>query len=183
VPTSAAPEPVDPDVEVLAAAPPDASGTRSMRRIGLDRVHPRLLASVALGGAIGAGSRDLISTAVHVQAGSFPWSTFWINVAGSFLLGVGLILILERFPPSRYIRPFFASGICGGFTTFSTYVVEADLLVHARVPVLAVSYLVASVVGGLGACGIGMIWGRSLPLELAPLFGHRVRPRRRRARG
>lgn len=153
-----------------------------MRRIWLDRAHPRLLASVALGGAVGAGSRDLISTAVHVKAGTFPWSTFWINVAGSFLLGVGLILILERFPPSRYVRPFFATGICGGFTTFSTYVVEADLLVHARDPGVAVTYLVASVVCGLGACATGVVWGRSLPLELAPLFGHRVQPRRRKAR-
>lgn len=173
-----APEPIDPD----AAAPGEVLPVRdplhpsAARRA---RVQPRMLAALGGGGAIGAGARDWIATAVHVSPGSFPWATFWINVSGSFLLGVGLMLILERFPPSRYVRPFFGTGLCGGFTTFSTFMVETDLLVHDRAPWMALGYLLASVVCGLGATGLGMIWGRGLPLEMAPLFGHRVSPRKR----
>jgi CrcB protein len=176
-----APEPIDPD-----AAPPDEAlpvrdplhPSASSRR----RVHPRMLAALGGGGAIGTGARDWIATAVHVSPGTFPWATFWINVSGSFVLGVGLMLILERFPPSRYVRPFFGTGICGGFTTFSTFVVETDLLVHDRAPLVAVAYLFGTAVCGLAAGMLGVIGGRVLPLELAPLIGHRVSPRRKTLR-
>lgn len=179
---SSSPGPIGRERRVPAPPRGEAAGGRPRDRSWAERAHPRVLAAVAAGGALGAGARDWISTEVHIPTGTFPWSTFWINVGGSFLLGVGLILILERFPPSRYVTPFFATGVCGGFTTFSTLVVEVDLLVHARRPLVALSYVVASVVCGLGAAAAGVVWGRALPLELAPLFGHRVQPRRGRSR-
>jgi CrcB protein len=140
-----------------------------------------VLAALAAGGAVGTGLRDWISTAVHIEAGTFPWSTFWVNVAGSFVLGLGLIVILERLSPARLLRPFFATGICGGFTTFSTLMVEADLLIHRSRVLVAAAYLTATIVCGLVAAAVGVAWGRALPIELAPLVGHRVRPRRRRS--
>jgi CrcB protein len=145
------------------------------------RAHPGILVTIAMGGMLGTGVRAWVSASVHLAPDTFPWSTFWVNVIGSFILGVGLALILERFPPSRYLRPFFATGFCGGFTTFSTFAVEADLLVQGSSDPIALAYLGASVVGGLGAALVGILAGRALPLELAPLFGHRISPRRQRA--
>ena len=55
---------------------------------------------------------------------AFPWSSFLVNVAGSFVLGVILTLVVERWSPTRFVRPFAAIGFCGGFTTFSTFAVE-----------------------------------------------------------
>lgn len=174
------PEPVDPDLDPSDPAQPGAGPARG--RPGSWRQHsqPGVLASLAAGGALGTGARDWIATTFHTAGGSFPWPTFWINISGSFLLGLGLILVLERLPPSRFVRPFFATGLCGGFTTFSTVMVEADLLVHYARPLVAATYLVATLLAGLAAAVAGVTWGRMLPLELAPLFGHRVRPRRRR---
>lgn len=177
MPSRSAPDPSRPEPAAGAARPRAAGGPAAVLR---QRARPGLLGALAAGGAIGTGARDWISTEVHITAGSFPWSTFWVNIAGSFVLGVGLILILERLPPGRYLRPFFATGICGGFTTFSTLMVEADLLVHQSRPLTAAAYLTATLICGLAAAAIGVVWGRALPLELAPLFGHRIQPRRRR---
>lgn len=179
-----APEPIDPDLapaDPAQPAPESDRGSRPVRPAGFwrQRARPGILVSVGLGGALGTATRDWVSTSVHITPGTFPWATFWINVTGSFVLGVGLTLILERFPPSRYVRPFFATGICGGYTTFSTYMVDTDLLFRARQPVIGVVYLATSVGVGLAAALLGAVWGRLLPLELAPLFGHRVQPRRR----
>ncbi len=62
-----------------------------------------MLAAVPVGGALGTGARYGVAQLVHVPPGSFP--TFWANVTGSFVLGAILVLIVERFPPSRYVRP------------------------------------------------------------------------------
>ena len=56
----------------------------------------------------------------------FPWATLWVNVIGSFVLGVVVTLVTERWPGDRWLRPLVAVGFCGGFTTFSTFAVEID---------------------------------------------------------
>src|SRR5579884_3187419 len=79
-----------------------------------DRARRRsVLASIAAGGALGTLARYLLASVVHRSPGSFPWATFWTNVTGSFVLGLVLVLILERFPPTRYLRAFIATGFCG----------------------------------------------------------------------
>jgi fluoride exporter len=119
-----------------------------------------VLAAVAAGGALGAPARYEMTRLIHVTAGTFPWSTFWTNISGSLVLGFSLILIIERFPPSRYVRPFFAVGFLGAYTTFSTYMVDTDLLVKDGHAGIAIAYLVASAAAGFAAVWVGIIGGR-----------------------
>lgn len=120
-------------------------------------------AAVAVGGALGAPTRYGISLAVHITPGTFPWGTFWINVSGSFALGLVMAFLLERFPPTRYVRPFVATGFLGSYTTYSTFAVETDLLVRNGHAVAAAAYAGASLVGGFTAVWIGLSLGRTVP--------------------
>lgn len=88
--------------------------------------------------------------------GSFPWATFWTNVSGSFALGVVLALIVDRFPPSRYLRPFVATGFLGAYTTYSTFAVETDVLFKDGHAAVAVAYVAASLVAGFLAVWAGI---------------------------
>ena len=72
------------------------------------------------GGVLGTAARYGVGRAIHVTPGTFPWATFTVNISGSFVLGVLLTLCIERWPPSRYVRPFVAIGFLGSYTTFST---------------------------------------------------------------
>jgi fluoride exporter len=126
-------------------------------------VRARELAVVALGGAAGASARYAISRAEPVRAGSFPVTTFAINVAGAFVLAVLLESLSRSGLETWWIRPFAAVGILGGFTTFSTMCAEAMLLGRDGRVALAAIYLIVSagagvvvVVAGLRAAG----WAR-----------------------
>lgn len=123
-----------------------------------------VLGAVALGGALGAPARYGISLAVTITPGSFPWGTFWTNVSGSFALGFVLAVLLERFPPTRYLRPFVATGFLGAYTTYSTFAAETDLLVRNGHVGVAAAYVGASLVGGFGAVWTGLSLGRRIPI-------------------
>jgi fluoride exporter len=99
--------PIDPD---LAASDPAARSRnhRCARGRRHGRAQPDVLAAIAAGGALGAPARYEMTRLIHVTKGTFPWATFWTYVTGSLALGFLLILIIERFPPSRYLRPFVA---------------------------------------------------------------------------
>lgn len=127
------------------------------------RPRPAVLAAVAVGGALGAPTRYAVGQVVHVAEDTFPWPTFWTNVCGSFALGFLLVLVIERFPPSRYVQPFFATGFLGAFTTFSTLAVETDLLVRDGHASLGIVYALASLVAGLAAVAAGMRLARRMP--------------------
>lgn len=74
---------------------------------------------VALGGAIGASARYLVGGWMGSWLGpDFPWGTFFVNVSGSFLIGVVFVLVEGGALPAG-ARPFLAVGILGGYTTFS----------------------------------------------------------------
>jgi CrcB protein len=124
------------------------------------RAQPDVLAAIAAGGALGAPARYGVAQIVHVSKDTFPWATFWTNVSGSFALGFLLVLIVDRFPPTRYLRPLFATGFLGAFTTFSTFAVESDLLVKEGRPVVAAAYVAASLLVGFGAVWAGIVLGR-----------------------
>ncbi len=137
-----------------------------MTRVG--RASPDVLGVIALGGMLGATARFELARALPVRAGRFPWATFWTNLSGSFLLGFLLIVLLERFPPTRYIRPFVATGILGAFTTMSTYTVETALLIKDGHPTTALLYGL----GGLGA-GVFLAYVGVVAARLTPQRQHR----------
>ncbi len=108
---------------------------------------------VALGGAIGSATRYLMSGWFAAQFGpAFPYGTFVINVSGSFIIGLFLAFAQERVSLSPYWRLFFAVGVLGGYTTFSTFEYESIRLLQDGEMLLGVGYLVGSVViGAIGA--------------------------------
>lgn len=108
----------------------------------------------------GTPSRYALERIIHVAPGSFPWSTFIVNVSGCFVLGALLTLIVERWPPSRYLRAFAIVGFLGAYTTFSTYTVEAVTLTKDHHADIALAYVVASLVVGLAAVFAGMSLAR-----------------------
>ena len=109
------------------------------------------------GGAIGAGARYLIGRA-FMQAGfiEFPWATLTINVTGSFLMGVLIEVVALRYNASNELRTFLATGILGGYTTFSTFSLEFATLYERGDLAAAFGYVVASVVLGLMAVFLGL---------------------------
>ena len=130
----------------------------------------RRILLIAVGGALGTLARYELGRAVAVSATGFPWATFAANISGSFLLGVILTVVAERWPPTRYVRPFAAIGFCGGFTTFSTFTVEAVRRTQLGDPQVAVVYLLASLAAGVTAVGLGVLLARRGPGQLARLL-------------
>jgi CrcB protein len=128
------------------------------------RAAPSVLMTIAIGGGLGTLGRYGISRVIHVSPDTFPWATFVTNLSGAFMIGVFLALILERSQPTRFARPFFAIGVLGGYTTYSTMAVETVTLCKDGYPVLGIGYLLASVFAGLACCYLGMVLARVTPL-------------------
>ena len=124
-----------------------------------------MLAAIAAGGIIGAAARRGIAEWLPSQPGRFPWATFWTNLSGSFVLGLVLVVMLERLPPGRYLRPFVATGVLGAFTTMSTYQVEAAVLMKDGHVLTGAVYVVGSLVAGLGLAWGGIHTGRLIPIR------------------
>ncbi|WP_137751985.1 fluoride efflux transporter CrcB [Sphingopyxis sp. L1A2A] len=118
---------------------------------------------VMIGGAIGAGARHLVGQAMLARLGpGFPWWTLAINVVGSLLMGV-LIGTLARGSSSDTVRLFVGVGILGGFTTFSSFSMEFWMLFERGQNAQAAAYVIASVVGAIAACGVGLFLMRQVP--------------------
>ena len=122
---------------------------------------PGVLLAVAVGGALGAGARWGVSELVPA-AGGFPWPTLLVNVSGSLLLGVLMVLVVDVYETHHLVRPFLGVGVLGGFTTFSTYALETRDLLALGEYLLAAAYLVGSVVACLLAVGLALTATRRL---------------------
>jgi fluoride exporter len=158
--------PIDPDLAPTDSAEParDRRPGRRPAARATGRADPAVLAAIAAGGVLGAPARYGVAQLVHVAPGTFPWATFWTNITGSFALGFILALVLERFPPSRYLRPFVATGFLGAYTTYSTFAVETVLLLKDGHTAVALAYAVSSLVAGFAVAWAGLLAARVLPL-------------------
>lgn len=112
--------------------------------------------AVAVGGALGAVARVLVGGLFPVAEGTFPTSTFAINVGGCLLMGVLVVMVTEVREAHPLVRPFLGVGVLGGFTTFSTFAVEGHRLLTGGHLLLAGLYLAGTVVAAVLATAIGM---------------------------
>lgn len=106
---------------------------------------------VSLGGALGASARYGLSLLWPAHPGGFPWTTFWVNVAGCFVIGLFMVVITDIWAAHRLVRPFFGTGVLGGFTTFSTYAADIQRLIDEGHPRTALNYLAATLLAALAA--------------------------------
>ncbi|MBX3532178.1 MAG: fluoride efflux transporter CrcB [Rhizobiaceae bacterium] len=112
---------------------------------------------VTLGGAVGAGLRHLVNlTALRLAGPSFPWGTLTVNVAGSFAMGLLVELIARRFGASAEMRLFLATGVLGGFTTFSAFSLDAVVLWERGATAASMLYVGGSVALSLAALVAGL---------------------------
>lgn len=115
-------------------------------------MNPLFIAAVAAGGAVGAVTRYLVSIGSGRLFGTdFPWGTLIINVTGSFLIGLFAGLFATKWDLPQAARIFLTVGICGGYTTFSTFSLDAWYLVERGETFASAVYMIGSVVLSVGA--------------------------------
>ena len=113
--------------------------------------------AVATGGAIGSVARYLVGIGSGKWFGlAFPWGTLIINIAGSFLIGVFVECFALRWELPQVARLFLTVGICGGFTTFSTFLLDAFVLAERGALWPAAAYIAGSVVLSIAGLFAGL---------------------------
>ena len=139
--------PVDPDQEAGSPAGKLALAART--------------ALVAIGGSAGALLRAAVETVIPHSAG-WPSTTLAVNLSGSAMLALLLVVLEERFPAARAPRPLIGTGLLGGYTTFSTFAVGVVGLVRHGHAGIALGYVGLSIFGALLAALAGLVLGRAL---------------------
>ncbi len=124
--------------------------------------HRWVLPVVALGGMLGASARHALELAWPAAVDGFPWATFLTNVSGCLLIGLLMVQVVEVGQAHPLVRPFLGVGVLGGYTTFSTYAVQATTLTDASRPGLALLYLLSTLAGALVAVAAGVFAARGL---------------------
>ena len=112
----------------------------------------QMVLAVAAGGALGSVARYMVGIGSTKLFGlAFPWGTLTINIVGSFLIGVFVELFALKWDLPQEARVFLTVGICGGFTTFSAFSLDAYVLIERGEWWLATGYVVGSVLLSIGA--------------------------------
>lgn len=119
-----------------------------------------VLLAISAGGALGSLARWGVGELVPWSGTDFPWATFIENVSGGFALGVLMVFVIDVWPPHRYLRPFLGVGLLGGYTTFSTYMLDARQLLAEGQVLTAFAYLGGSLLAGLVAVWAGIAVAR-----------------------
>lgn len=120
----------------------------------------REVAAVAVGGVIGTGLRLTLDTVIPHTDTEFPLSTLLINVVGSFVLGALVATVWRRARTPNWLKVGLGTGTVGSFTTFSALIISLIAQAHNGLWMLAVLYLVMSLVLGFGAALLGLSLGR-----------------------
>jgi fluoride exporter len=123
----------------------------------LDPADMVVVLAVSLGGGAGAAARLAAD-----RLGPEVWATLAVNLVGCALIGVLVVLATEVWPAHPLIRPFLGTGVLGGFTTFSTYTLDAHGLWVAGDRAASVGYLVGTLLGCVAATAAAVTLTRSL---------------------
>ena len=137
--------PIDPDIDLRARSPRGETRKQQWAR----------LIAIAIGGVLGSEARYGLSLAVPHPAGAMPSATLLTNVSGCALIGVLMVTITELTSAHRLVRPFLGVGVLGGYTTFSTYILDIHQLLEADRPGLALTYLALTPISALAAVWVG----------------------------
>jgi fluoride exporter len=129
---------------------------------GVLRSHGDVLLVISAGGALGSLARWGVGELLPWSGAGFPWATFVENVSGGLALGLLMVFLLDVWPPRRYLRPFLGVGLLGGYTTFSTYMLDTRTLLADGHVAAALGYLFGTLVAGLLAVAAGVVLARSL---------------------
>jgi CrcB protein len=113
---------------------------------------------IVIGGGIGAGLRFLVMSLIgHYFGDDFPYSTLFVNVSGSFLMGLLIGILTEILPESApAIRLFLAVGVLGGYTTFSTFSLDCITLLERGAELYTAVYILLSIALSLAALILGL---------------------------
>ena len=121
-----------------------------------------MLAVIAVGGGLGSLARYGAGQWIEDRPRGFPLATFLVNVSGCLLLGVLMVFVADVWRPGRYARPFVGIGLLGGFTTYSTMMLDVRGLGAGAEWATAALYLVASVLLGLVGVWVAMMGTRAV---------------------
>jgi fluoride exporter len=121
-----------------------------------------ILIVIAVGGSLGSIARWGLGEILPHGADAIAWSTMIENVSGALGLGVLMVFVLEAWPTTRLVRPFLAVGVLGGYTTFSTYMLDTRALLSASQFAAAGVYLFGTLAAGLFAVWVGIVLARTL---------------------
>lgn len=124
-------------------------------RAGRRARRGRIPALVALGGGIGAAARHGLTLWGPAEPTAFPWTTLAINTLGCAVIGFFLGSLAARGRDRPLLRPFLATGVLGGFTTFSAYALDVHLLLQAGRLLPGTAYLLLTPLIAVAAAGAG----------------------------
>ncbi|MCZ4094941.1 CrcB family protein [Streptomyces sp. So13.3] len=148
-------EPIDPDVDLRVPA----------QRDELVRHQVSVLGVISLGGAAGACARYGAALLWPTPVGGFPWTTLLVNTVGCAVIGVFMVLISEVWTAHRLVRPFFGTGVLGGFTTFSSYAVDIRNLLEQGEAGTGLAYLAGTALAALAAVWTAAVLTRRLAVR------------------
>jgi len=121
------------------------------------------LVAIGIGGALGSVARYGMSTWIYSILGrDFPYGTFIVNITGCILIGFLFVLFTDMLSNNTVLRAGVLIGVLGGYTTFSSFSIEAFNLIEQGDLFKSLTYMVGSVVVGLFGTWVGVLLGRLL---------------------